>query len=122
MQAKQRFNEIAEELTKLSTNFSNNVLDSTKAFSKLLTTQEEVDGLPASALALMAQQAKGKGHEEATPESGPWLVTLDIPSYLPVQVWRQPMPLPPQSRTLYMPNRQVDTSNRMRPGSATFRQ
>lgn len=86
VQAKQRFNEIAEELTKLSTNFSNHVLDSTKAFSKLLTTQEEVDGLPASALALMAQQAKSKGHEEATAESGPWLVTLDIPSYLPVQV------------------------------------
>ena len=86
MQAKTRFNEIAEELTKLSTNFSNNVLDSTKAFSKLLTTQEEIDGLPASALALMAQQAKGKGHDEATAESGPWLVTLDIPSYLPVQV------------------------------------
>lgn len=86
MQAKQRFNEIAEELTKLSTNFSNNVLDSTKAFSKLLTTQEEVDGLPASALALMAQQAKGKGNEGATAENGPWLVTLDIPSYLPVQV------------------------------------
>lgn len=86
LQEKKRFNEIAEELTALSTKFSNNVLDGTKSFTKLLTTSEEVDGLPESALALMAQQAKAKGHAEATPESGPWLVTLDIPSYLPVQV------------------------------------
>jgi oligopeptidase A len=86
LQAKERFNAIAEELTQLSTTFSNNVLDSTKAFSKLLTSKADVDGLPASALALMAQQAQGKGHEAATPEDGPWLVTLDIPSYLPVQL------------------------------------
>lgn len=86
MQDKKRFNEIAEELTALSTKFSNNVLDGTKSFTKLLTTPEEIEGLPASALALMAQQAKSKGHDSATADAGPWLVTLDIPSYLPVQV------------------------------------
>lgn len=85
-QEKKRFNEIAEELTSLSTKFSNHVLDGTKSFSKLLTTPEEIDGLPSSALALMAQQAKAKGNDAATAEAGPWLVTLDIPSYLPVQV------------------------------------
>lgn len=88
LQEKKKFNENAEELTKLSTKFSNNILDGTKAFTKLLTTSEEVEGLPKSALALMAQQARGKGHESATPEEGPWLVTLDVPSYLPVQVHR----------------------------------
>lgn len=86
MQEKKRFNEMAEQLTELSTKFSNNVLDGTKAFTKLLTSPDEVEGLPESALALMAQQAKAKGHDAATPEAGPWLVTLDIPSYLPVQV------------------------------------
>lgn len=85
MQAKARFNEIAEELTQLATTFSNNLLDGTKAFSKLLSTQEEVAGLPPSALALLAQQAKGKGHDGATAEAGPWLVTLDMPAYLPIQ-------------------------------------
>lgn len=86
VQEKERFNKIAEELTELSTKFGNNVLDATKAYTKLLTTEEEAAGLPESARALMAQQAKAKGHEDATPEKGPWLVTLDIPSYLPVQV------------------------------------
>ena len=60
------------------------MLDSTKAWSKLLTTKEEIAGLPPSALALTAQQAKAKGHESATTEEGPWLLTLDFPSYLPV--------------------------------------
>jgi hypothetical protein len=89
LQDKERFNEIAEELTKLSTKFSNNVLDATKSYTKLLTTETEVAGLPASARALLAQQASSKGHEGATAETGPWLVTLDIPAYLPIQVGRR---------------------------------
>ncbi len=62
------------------------MLDSTKAFKKLVTSSEEVAGLPASALALAAQQAnKEPGQEgKATPEDGPWLFTLDFPSYMPV--------------------------------------
>lgn len=53
---KERFNAIAEELSQLSTKFSNNVLDATKAFKKLITEKEAVKGLPPSALALAAQQ------------------------------------------------------------------
>ncbi|KAJ9507608.1 hypothetical protein QJQ45_019220 [Haematococcus lacustris] len=37
-----------------------------------------------SALGLAAQQAKKEGHEAATPETGPWLLTLDFPSYFAV--------------------------------------
>jgi oligopeptidase A len=37
-----------------------------------------------AALALAAQQAAKEGHEGATPEEGPWLFTLDFPSYMPV--------------------------------------
>ena len=29
-------------------------------------------------------QAKAEGHEDATPEEGPWLFTLDAPSFQPV--------------------------------------
>ena len=68
----------------MSTDFSNNLLDATKAYKKLLTDKADVEGLPESALALAAQQAKGEGHEDATPENGPWLFTLDFPSYFPV--------------------------------------
>eukprot|EP00286_Rhodomonas_abbreviata_P022876 CAMPEP_0181314246 /NCGR_PEP_ID=MMETSP1101-20121128/14708_1 /TAXON_ID=46948 /ORGANISM="Rhodomonas abbreviata, Strain Caron Lab Isolate" /LENGTH=710 /DNA_ID=CAMNT_0023421311 /DNA_START=337 /DNA_END=2469 /DNA_ORIENTATION=+ len=81
---KERFNAIQQELAALSTQFSNNVLDCTKAFSIRLTTKEEVAGLPESALGLAAQNAKSKGDEGATKEDGPWLITLDAPSYLPV--------------------------------------
>ena len=82
--AKERFNEIQQELSKLSTDFSNNLLDATKAYKRLLKEKKEVEGLPDSALALAAQQAKGEGHDEATPEDGPWLFTLDFPSFFPV--------------------------------------
>ncbi|NRB07973.1 MAG: M3 family metallopeptidase [Richelia sp.] len=80
---KERFNEIQMELAELSTNFSNHILDATKAFSITLTKKEEVDGLPPSLLSLAAQAARTEGAENATPENGPWRITLDIPSYLP---------------------------------------
>lgn len=83
---KERFNAIQQELSKLSTKFSNNVLDGTKAFSKTITDKEDVAGLPKSALALASQTAKDKGHPDATAEDGPWVFTLDIPSYLPVML------------------------------------
>lgn len=40
--------------------FSNNLLDATKAFKKLITAKEDVEGLPESALALAAQQVQGE--------------------------------------------------------------
>ncbi|MEW5307298.1 MAG: hypothetical protein WDW36_009705 [Sanguina aurantia] len=92
-EAKERYNAIQQELTQLATKFSNNVLDATKAFKKLLTLKSEVDGLPSSALALGAQSAKMAGHEAATPEDGPWLFTLDFPSYQPVLTHSKNRPL-----------------------------
>ena len=77
-----RFNQIQLELAELSTKFSNNVLDATKAFKLKLTDKKDVEGLPPSALGLMAQTAKAEG-DDATPENGPWVVTLDYPSYVP---------------------------------------
>ena len=80
---KERFNEIQLELAELSTKFSNNVLDATKAFQLKLTTVGEVDGLPPSSLSLGAQAAIDAGFENATAETGPWIITLDYPSYIP---------------------------------------
>ena len=57
-QAKEEFNNIQLELAGLSTKFSNNVLDATKAFSLTLEDKADVEGLPASALGLAAQSAK----------------------------------------------------------------
>jgi oligopeptidase A len=80
---RERFNAIQMELAELSTQFSNHVLDATKAFGMTLTTLEEVNGLPPSLLSLTAQMARAAGEESATPEAGPWRVTLDAPSYGP---------------------------------------
>jgi len=82
-EVRDQFNQIQLESAELSTKFSNNVLDATKAFKLELTDKQEVDGLPPSALGLMAQMAKAAGNEAATPENGPWVVTLDSPSYVP---------------------------------------
>lgn len=77
-----RFNEIQRELSKLSTDFSNNVLDATKAWEKVLTAKEEVKGLPETTLAMFSQSYKEAKKEDSTPENGPWLLTLDGPSYI----------------------------------------
>eukprot|EP00252_Welwitschia_mirabilis_P002388 TRINITY_DN1232_c0_g1_i1.p1 TRINITY_DN1232_c0_g1~~TRINITY_DN1232_c0_g1_i1.p1 ORF type:complete len:803 (-),score=167.24 TRINITY_DN1232_c0_g1_i1:385-2511(-) len=82
--AKVRFNEIKQELEKLSLKFGENVLDSTKRFEKLITNKKDIEGLPATALGIAAQTAASKGHEGATAENGPWIITLDLPSYMPV--------------------------------------
>ncbi len=81
--AREHFNAIQMELAELSTKFSNNVLDATNAFGLTLTTREEIDGLPPSLLSLAAQTARAAGEENATPENGPWRITLDFPSYSP---------------------------------------
>ncbi len=80
---KDRFNEIQQALAELTTKFANNVLDATKAFRLTLTTADEVDGLPPSLLAQAAQAARDVGAADATPEAGPWHITLDFPSYKP---------------------------------------
>ena len=80
---RERFNAIQLELGELSTKFSNHVLDATKAFSLDLTAKEEIDGLPPSLISLAAQTARDAGQENATPENGPWRITLDFPSFGP---------------------------------------
>ncbi|KAJ9540710.1 hypothetical protein OSB04_027216 [Centaurea solstitialis] len=81
---REEFNKIEQELTKLSRKFEENVLDATKKFEKLITDKKEIEGLPATSLGLAAQTASTKGHENATAENGPWMITLDAPSFMSV--------------------------------------
>lgn len=81
--AQKRFNEIQRDLAALATRFSNAVLDATKSFQILLTNAEEISGMPQSWLASAAQAARSHGHNDATEATGPWLLTLDYPSYYP---------------------------------------
>lgn len=81
---REQFNKIQQELERLSQKFEENVLDATKKYEKLVTDKKEIEGLPATALGLAAQTAASKGHENATAENGPWIITLDAPSFMSV--------------------------------------
>jgi oligopeptidase A len=82
-EAKEAFNAHRVALAELSTKFSNNVLDATKAYSLLVTERAQVEGLPDSTLALLASRAEEAGEAGATAAAGPWKLGLDMPSYLP---------------------------------------
>ena len=77
--AKERFNAIQMELAELATGFSNSVLDSRKAYEKILTDSADVEGFPETLRQMAAASAKAHGHDDATPEAGPWRITLDAP-------------------------------------------
>ena len=80
---RERFNEIQTELAGLGTRFSNQLLDASKAWSLTLTEPGEISGLPRSLVELAAQSAREAGTKSATPELGPWRITLDEPSFFP---------------------------------------
>ena len=65
-QEKKLFNDFKLELSELSTKFSNNLLDATKAYSLTLTDKKDVEGLPQSALSLLASKAVSEGHKEVS--------------------------------------------------------
>ncbi|MBO1924856.1 M3 family metallopeptidase [Thiomicrorhabdus sp. 6S3-12] len=73
------FKEYSEKLSQLSSQFGNNVLKATQSWSKTITAEQDLSGLPESAMGLLAQLAQQKGEAE-----GSWCVTLDFPSYLAV--------------------------------------
>jgi oligopeptidase A len=72
-----RYKAIQQELAQLSARFSENVLDATQAWTKLLTDEARLAGLPEPARALARQTAQQRGLDG-------WLLTLELPSYLPV--------------------------------------
>ena len=79
-----RFNEISEEVSKINTDFSNAVLDSSKAFELIITDSADIAGWPESFKALGAQSySQANDGAEATSKAGPWRVSLDFPSYGP---------------------------------------
>lgn len=89
---KERFNDMIMRVAELSTSFSNNVLDATKAFSLTIDDPSKVEGVPDSAKAMWAnayvQHLKSEAKEgedeiaEMDAEKGPWRITLDMPSYI----------------------------------------
>ncbi len=77
---RERFGTLASELSTLSQTFSEHLLDATQGWTLDIADVRELDGLPEDALATLSQNARQAG------KSG-WLITLDIPSYLPVMTY-----------------------------------
>ena len=77
---KSQFAKLSKQLSEITSQFGDNVMDATDAWSKLITDAAELAGLPESALSLAKQAAKSKGEEG-------YLLTLDAPSYFPVMVY-----------------------------------
>ena len=77
------FNVISGKLGKLSTNFSNNVLDATNSWYLILNDKSQIDGVPERVLELMSISAHEylKKEGEADAKKGPWKLSLDIPTY-----------------------------------------
>ena len=74
---KKRFREIRQQLSKLTSKYEENILDATQAWSKNITDEKQLAGLPESALAMSKQAAEAK-------ELDGWLFTLNFPSYYAV--------------------------------------
>lgn len=78
---KRELTEISKELTTVTQKFSQNVLDATNAWKKLITDEALLDGLPESNKAAALTAAKKAGL--ATDEKPAWLFTLQSTSYGP---------------------------------------
>ncbi len=74
---KKRMAEIDVELTRVTTKFSENVLDSTNAFELIISDETKLAGLPPSAVDAARQSAAAKN-------LAGWRFTLQAPSYIPV--------------------------------------
>ena len=72
---KERFRKLSSDLSVLTLKFSQNNLKETNSY-ELPLTQEQLEGLPESAMEAYAQTAKEKGKEN-------YIVTLEAPSFIP---------------------------------------
>jgi len=74
---KARFMAVQEELSELTSKFSDNLLDATNAFVCVIENEKEISGIPADECQVAAEAAKEAGKPG-------WLFTLKAPSYGPV--------------------------------------
>ena len=74
---KSRYKKISSELSQLSSNYSDNVLDATSAWFKHITDKSQLEGLPEYAFAMAEQAAQQRNLDG-------WVITLDFPSYYAV--------------------------------------
>ena len=77
---KQRYKEISQELSRLASNYEENLMDATNAWSKVIRNEQDLAGLPASALAQAKQTAESQDQDG-------WMITLQFPSYQAIMTY-----------------------------------
>ncbi|WGS86549.1 oligopeptidase A [Methylomonas sp. UP202] len=75
-----RYKEISQQLSKLASQFEENLLDATNAWHKQITHLDDLAGLPESAIAQAKQAAEAEGKDG-------WLINLQFPSYLAIMTY-----------------------------------
>ncbi|HKK17427.1 MAG TPA: M3 family metallopeptidase [Opitutales bacterium] len=78
---KKRAAELQSLLAEKTQKYSENCLDATNAWEKIVTDESLLSGLPESAIANAKQDAENKGHKNA------WRFTLQAPSYIAVMTY-----------------------------------
>ena len=94
-QQKQRYAEIQQRLSQLSTQFSNNVLDATQGWYLQFDSAAPLAGLPESALAIAKQAAEQKNLKG-------YVITLDAPAYIAVMTYADDRELRQQCYRAYV--------------------
>lgn len=92
---KQRYAEIVQTLSQLQTKFEENVLDATQGWFKHITNQDDLQGVPETALAIAQQAAEQR-------ELSGWVITLDFPAYYPVITYADNAALRQEIYTAYV--------------------
>ncbi|MFO8027588.1 MAG: M3 family metallopeptidase [Opitutales bacterium] len=80
---KQRAAELQNRLAALTQKYSENCLDATNAWEKIIHDEADLAGLPESAVAAAKQDAEQKGHKNA------WRFTLQAPSFVPIMTYAE---------------------------------
>lgn len=82
--AGKRFRELVEKKSQLSSDFSNNLLDATKLWRKVITDKNQLVGLPENELCLLQGLA-----EDAGEAAGSYLLNLSYPAYIAVMTYAE---------------------------------
>ena len=77
---KKQYGEISKKLSTLTSEYSDNVLDATNAWTKQINDKAELAGLPETAIEQAAESAKQRDLEN-------WVLTLEFPSYYAVMTY-----------------------------------
>ncbi|MCF6193363.1 MAG: M3 family metallopeptidase [Kangiellaceae bacterium] len=76
----QEFSDIQKRLAELSSKYEQNLMDATMAWTKEISNQSQLTGLPKTELAMLANNATLREKEG-------YLITLEIPSYLAIMTY-----------------------------------